>query len=129
CGAWRVWSSRRGSSRGSPARRDHLLGSRPWLDRPNSGPGGGAADEGVVVMRKIVIGLASLAIVGAACAKSSVPVGSASAPTTTAASVDPAACAQGATLHNPGTLTIGTDNPAYPPYFVGNAPKGSVWKL
>ncbi|MDP9297271.1 MAG: ABC transporter substrate-binding protein [Actinomycetota bacterium] len=80
-------------------------------------------------MRKIFIGVASLAILAAACAKSSVPVGSASAPTTTAASVDPAACAQGATLHKPGTLTIGTDNPAYPPYFVGNAPKGSVWKL
>jgi polar amino acid transport system substrate-binding protein len=28
-----------------------------------------------------------------------------------------------------GRLTIGTDNPAYPPWFDGGAPKGSTWKL
>jgi polar amino acid transport system substrate-binding protein len=28
-----------------------------------------------------------------------------------------------------GTLTIGTDNPAYPPYFAGGHAKGSEWKL
>jgi polar amino acid transport system substrate-binding protein len=28
-----------------------------------------------------------------------------------------------------GTLTIGTDNPAYPPWFDGGAPSGSTWKL
>ncbi|MDQ2911501.1 MAG: ABC transporter substrate-binding protein [Actinomycetota bacterium] len=28
-----------------------------------------------------------------------------------------------------GTLTIGTDNPAYPPWFGGTPPKGSPWKL
>jgi polar amino acid transport system substrate-binding protein len=28
-----------------------------------------------------------------------------------------------------GELTIGTDNPAYPPWFGGGAPKGSSWKI
>ena len=33
------------------------------------------------------------------------------------------------TLVNPGTLTVGTDNPAYPPWFGGGTPKGSKWKV
>ena len=28
-----------------------------------------------------------------------------------------------------GGLTIGTDNPAYPPWYAGGSPKGSKWKL
>ena len=28
-----------------------------------------------------------------------------------------------------GQLTIGTDNPAYPPWFAGGSPKGSQWKI
>ena len=28
-----------------------------------------------------------------------------------------------------GMLTIGTDNPAYPPWFSGGSPKGSMWKV
>lgn len=28
-----------------------------------------------------------------------------------------------------GTLTIGTDNPAYPPWFQGDPPSGSTWKV
>lgn len=32
-------------------------------------------------------------------------------------------------LVNDGQLTIGTDNPAYPPWFGGGSPKGSPWKL
>jgi polar amino acid transport system substrate-binding protein len=30
---------------------------------------------------------------------------------------------------NPGSLQIGTDNPAYPPWFGGGTPKGSKWKI
>ena len=30
---------------------------------------------------------------------------------------------------NPGTLQIGTDNPAFPPWFGGGTPKGSSWKI
>jgi polar amino acid transport system substrate-binding protein len=32
-------------------------------------------------------------------------------------------------LVNGGQLTIGTDNPAYPPWFGGTPPKGSTWKI
>ncbi len=28
-----------------------------------------------------------------------------------------------------GKLTVGTDNPAYPPWYAGGAPKGSKWKI
>src|SRR5690242_17764181 len=28
-----------------------------------------------------------------------------------------------------GVLTIGTDNPAYPPWYAGGSPKGSSWKI
>jgi polar amino acid transport system substrate-binding protein len=45
----------------------------------------------------------------------------------------PAATCVGAidqlTLVNPGELTVGTDNPAYPPWFGGTPPKGSKWKV
>jgi polar amino acid transport system substrate-binding protein len=36
-----------------------------------------------------------------------------------------------ASLHlvKDGQLTIGTDNPAYPPWFAGGSPKGSSWKI
>jgi polar amino acid transport system substrate-binding protein len=30
---------------------------------------------------------------------------------------------------NAGTLTVGTDNPAYPPWYGGGTPKGSKWKI
>jgi len=30
---------------------------------------------------------------------------------------------------NAGTLTVGTDNPAFPPWFGGGSPKGSTWKI
>jgi polar amino acid transport system substrate-binding protein len=32
-------------------------------------------------------------------------------------------------LVHKGQLTIGTDNPAFPPWFSGNPPKGSTWKV
>ncbi|HZQ66074.1 MAG TPA: ABC transporter substrate-binding protein [Gaiellaceae bacterium] len=32
-------------------------------------------------------------------------------------------------LVNDGKLTIGTDNPAYPPWYGGGTPKGSKWKI
>jgi polar amino acid transport system substrate-binding protein len=41
-----------------------------------------------------------------------------------------ASCAAAALpLHESGKLTIGTDNPAYPPWFDGGTPRGSKWKL
>ena len=38
-----------------------------------------------------------------------------------------AACAND--VVSPGTLSIGTDNPAYPPWFGGGQKKGSPWKI
>lgn len=42
----------------------------------------------------------------------------------------PLACDKGSlTLVNDGQLTIGTDNPAYDPWYSGGTPKGSKWKV
>jgi polar amino acid transport system substrate-binding protein len=52
--------------------------------------------------------------------------GSAAGTTTTAA--DPCAKDQ-LQLQEPGKLTIGTDNPAFPPWFEGGTPEGSEWEI
>ena len=42
----------------------------------------------------------------------------------------PNACAPAnLALTSPGTLTVGTDNPAYPPYFAESSPNPSPWQL
>jgi polar amino acid transport system substrate-binding protein len=47
-----------------------------------------------------------------------------------AAGTAAASCSKGSLpLVNEGQLTIGTDNPAYPPWFGGGTPKGSKWKI
>ena len=73
-------------------------------------------------MRKLGVVLASCLLMLAACAEETTTGGGTSA--------TPASCSPGdlPTL-TPGTLTIGTDNPAYPPYFQGGTPEGSPWKL
>jgi polar amino acid transport system substrate-binding protein len=91
-------------------------------------------------MSASVVGL--LAVVVAACtgaaspslssAPSVVPSGSASAALSPSPSPSPDACAAASlTTVTSGTVTIGTDNPAYPPYFEppasGSAPK--PWEL
>jgi len=49
---------------------------------------------------------------------------------TTKHAVASASCAKGSlNLVSDGTLTIGTDNPAYPPWYAGGSPKGSKWKI
>jgi polar amino acid transport system substrate-binding protein len=60
--------------------------------------------------------------------------GCASATTTSSASGSTSAstaaeCAASATVVNQGTVTVGTDNPAYPPYFQGGTSKDSEWKI
>jgi polar amino acid transport system substrate-binding protein len=73
-------------------------------------------------MRRPLLGLAIVALVAAACAPKS---------TTSAASGSPTAqsCAVDSTnLHNPGTLTIATGNPAYLPWYGGKSVPGSDWK-
>jgi polar amino acid transport system substrate-binding protein len=73
-------------------------------------------------MRKYGVALAACLLLLAGCAEETTTGGGASA--------SPASCSPGdlPTL-TPGTLTIGTDNPAYPPYFQGGTPEGSPWKL
>jgi polar amino acid transport system substrate-binding protein len=47
-----------------------------------------------------------------------------------AAGTAAASCDKGSlNLVSSGQLTIGTDNPAYPPWFGGGSPKGSSWKI
>jgi polar amino acid transport system substrate-binding protein len=82
-------------------------------------------------MRKFLVGVAALAIVAAACSSSSTTSSSAPASggSTSAAPVDAKTCAQGADVPyiTSGTLTIGTDNPAFQPWFGGTGTYGP-WK-
>jgi polar amino acid transport system substrate-binding protein len=73
-------------------------------------------------MRHVLIALTALV---AALAATVTATGSSAQTTATAVS-----CAKAdLTLVNQGTLTIGTDNPAYPPWYGGGTPKGSKWKI
>jgi polar amino acid transport system substrate-binding protein len=73
-------------------------------------------------MRTLLIALASLPlalVVAAGAAGRPAAQGGASA-----------ACTKDSlSLVRSGTLTVGTDNPAYPPWFGGGTPKGSTWKI
>ena len=72
--------------------------------------------------RLTLIALAVAALAATACGAA----GHATASTTTAlAGCDPSSL----NLVSTGTLTIGTDNPAYPPWYAGGTPKGSKWKI
>jgi polar amino acid transport system substrate-binding protein len=69
--------------------------------------------------------LAAAAAVVLALVAAGAASGSAAAPRAAAAS-----CAKGdLALVSSGTLTIGTDNPAYPPWYAGGSPKGAKWKI
>ena len=61
----------------------------------------------------------------AACSKASSTV--AVGPTTAGGTA--AECAKNATFLTSGTVTIGTSNPAYSPFFQGGTTSGSAWKL
>jgi len=76
-------------------------------------------------MRKTLIALAAAAAVLATAAGLARPAASERAVTSGVAGCAPAS------LHlvGAGRLTIGTDNPAYPPWYAGGAPKGSKWKI
>ncbi len=87
-------------------------------------------------MRKLVI-LALvllLAVAAAGCGSDDDGGDGDAAGTTTAAATTEAGSAQECAkddlqLVSEGKLTIGTDNPAYPPWFEGGAPSGSNWEL
>ena len=79
-------------------------------------------------MRKrivLIAGSLAVAVAAAATAAAQQP-----RPSTKATATALPGCAP-ASLHlvSNGRLTIGTDNPAYPPWFAGGAPKGSKWKI
>jgi len=69
-------------------------------------------------MRKLLLGLAVLALVAVACAPED-ENDPADSGTTEPAPIDAASCAADATLVNDGTLTVGTGNPAFPPWWEG----------
>ena len=81
--------------------------------------------------------LVLVALLAAACsgtAASASPSGAPSAASSIAPSVAPSAtpdtCAPAnLTLKTAGALTIGSDNPAYPPYFAASSPNPSPWEL
>jgi polar amino acid transport system substrate-binding protein len=75
-------------------------------------------------MRKLLAVLAAAVLLFAACAKKT-DTSSGGA----GASASPTSCSKDSlpTL-SPGTLTFGTDNPAYPPYFGGGTTNGSEWR-
>jgi len=77
-------------------------------------------------MRKTLVGLAVLASVAAACSNSST---TASPAATGSATQTAQQCAASATLTTDGKLTVGTDSPAYAPYFQGGTEKGSQWDI
>ena len=68
----------------------------------------------------IAVAVAAAALAAAGVAQSKSPA---------AASHVSACSASSLTLVKPGSLTIGTDNPAYPPWYGGSSPKGSKWKI
>ena len=80
-------------------------------------------------MRKFLIGLMALAMIGVACsnddgAGASGPTGATSSETgATGTSPDPCA-PESLNLLTAGTLTVGTDNPAFQPWFGGKKGEG-----
>jgi polar amino acid transport system substrate-binding protein len=74
-------------------------------------------------MRRILVAVAGLGLLVAACGQPQRPT-----PRTQPTAAD--ACQKDQlNLVEPGTLTIGTDNPAFPPWFEGGTPKGSSWEI
>lgn len=89
-------------------------------------------------MRRFVIAVAAFGLILAACAKDNPSVGAGPTGTSGASGASGSSGATGAascstdtlSLVNAGQLTIGTDNPAYPPYFAGGETKDNPdWKF
>jgi polar amino acid transport system substrate-binding protein len=72
-----------------------------------------------VVLVAFVCGITALLVLG----RTSAPAGVHRTSATCIGAIDQL------TLVSPGELTVGTDNPAYPPWFGGTPPKGSKWKV
>jgi polar amino acid transport system substrate-binding protein len=85
-------------------------------------------------MRKLAVLALLLALAVAAAGCGSDDDEDAAAPATTEATTTEAAAAddcapESLELVSDGVLTIGTDNPAFPPWFEGGTPEGSEWEI
>lgn len=79
-------------------------------------------------MRKLLIGVAAFGLLLAACAEENPvisPTGTGPAPATAA----DCAAANQAAFESPGRLTVGTGNPAFPPWFEGGESPGSEFEF
>jgi polar amino acid transport system substrate-binding protein len=75
-------------------------------------------------MRRVLVAVAVFGVLLAACAPEETP------PAAAPESPAPDRCAtENLPLLTPGQLTIGTDNPAFPPWFEGGTPEGSPWEI
>ena len=81
-------------------------------------------------MRRLVIGIAALALFVTACAEDDPSIGGGS-PTDGVAPATPAECAEqnADAFESPGTLTVGTGNPAFPPWWEGGAGDDSEFEF
>jgi polar amino acid transport system substrate-binding protein len=79
-------------------------------------------------MRKIAVCLMAVALVSAACSKKSDTGASGSTSASPSIAQTAQECAQSATLLSSGTLTVGTSEPAYPPFFQGGS-NDPAWTL
>jgi polar amino acid transport system substrate-binding protein len=77
-------------------------------------------------MRRTLAGLMVVASLAVGCASSSTTT---SAAATGSVAQTAEQCSAGGTFVKDGTLTVGTDSPAYPPYFQGGTEKGSGWDI
>jgi polar amino acid transport system substrate-binding protein len=74
--------------------------------------------------------VAVLAVFAAGCGGDDDDDGGSAAGTTTAETTSDDSCAKDQLdLVSSGKLTVGTDNPAFPPWFDGGTPKGSKWEI
>ena len=72
--------------------------------------------------------LCLVALAGAATVVATAGCGSSSGTTTTTSAAAASCTKSSLTLVKPGQLTVGTDNPAYPPWYAGGT-KSSFWKI
>jgi polar amino acid transport system substrate-binding protein len=80
-------------------------------------------------MRKRIVLIASSVALLAAAAAASAPGSQATPASRGAAAALPGCSTSSLHLVSSGRLTVGTDNPAYPPWYAGGVPKGSKWKV
>lgn len=117
------------SSLGGPPARPWDVTGVPARTRRDRDRPGATYDSSMLLRRTASLVSLPLVLLAVSCApveESGSAGGSgddtSSAQATPAADLDPAECAAGATLVSDGTLTVGTDSPAYDPWFTDNDP-------